>query len=55
VRKALFFDAPDSHQTLRDMVAEIRMLCQDVGFMNPVARCMWRICEIDGRPSRYRG
>jgi hypothetical protein len=55
VRKELFFDAPYSHQTLRDMVAEIRMLCQEVGLMNPVARRMWRIREIDGRPSRYHG
>jgi P-aminobenzoate N-oxygenase AurF len=54
VRKELFFDAPDSRQTLRDMFADVRMLCHDVGLMNPVARSMWRICKIDGRPSRYR-
>ncbi len=54
VRKEFFIDAPDSRQTLRDMFADIRMLCHDVGLMNPVARLMWRICKIDGRPSRYR-
>ena len=55
VRKELFFDAPDSRQALRDMFGDVRMLCHDVGLMNPVARLMWRICKIDGRPSRYRG
>ena len=55
VRKELFFDAPDSRQTLRDMFGDVRMLCHDTGLMNPLARLMWRICKIDGRPSRYRG
>ena len=54
VRKELFFDAPDSRQTLRDMFGDVRMLCHDVGLMNPLALLMWRICKIDGRPSRYR-
>ncbi len=55
VRKDLFFDAPDSSQALRDMFGDVRMLCHDVGLMNPIARVIWRICKIDGRPSRYRG
>ena len=55
VRKELFFGAPDSRQTLRDMFGDIRMLCHDVGLMNPLALLMWRICKIDGRPSRYHG
>jgi hypothetical protein len=55
VRNDLFFDGPDSRQTLRDMFADVRMLCQDMGLMNPVAGLVWRICKIDGRPSRYRG
>jgi P-aminobenzoate N-oxygenase AurF len=54
VRGELFFDAPESRQTLRDMFGDIRMLCHDAGLMNPVARLLWRICKIDGRPSRYR-
>jgi hypothetical protein len=54
VRKELFFDAPESRQTLRDMFGDVRMLCHDVGLMNPFARLMWRICKIDGCPSRYR-
>ncbi len=55
VRKELFFDAPGSRQTLREMFSDVRMLCHEVGLMNPVARLTWRLCKIDGRPSRYRG
>lgn len=54
VRKDLFFDAADSRQTLRNMFSDVRMLCHDVGLMNPLALLMWRICKIGGRPSRYR-
>jgi P-aminobenzoate N-oxygenase AurF len=55
VRKELFFDAPDSRQALRDMYGDVRMLCDDIGLMNPVAMLMWRLCKINGQPSRYRG
>jgi hypothetical protein len=54
VRKELFFGAPASRQMLRDMFADVRMLCHDTGLMNPAARVMWRICRIDGEPSRFR-
>jgi len=54
VRQELFFRAPESRQMLRDMFADVRMLCYDTGLMNPLARIMWRICKIEGRPSRYR-
>jgi P-aminobenzoate N-oxygenase AurF len=53
VRKE-FFNAPESRQTLRNMFGDVRMLCYDVGLMNPFALLMWRICKIGGRPSRYR-
>ena len=54
VSKQLFFRAPESRQFLRDMFADVRMLCYDTGLMNRAARLMWRICKIDGEPSRYR-
>ena len=54
VRKELFFDSAESRQWLRDMFGDVRMLCYDTGLMNPFARLMWRICKIEGRPSRYR-
>ena len=39
---------------LQDMFADVRMLCHDTEMMNPPARLMWRICKIDGPPSRFR-
>ncbi|HLR99129.1 MAG TPA: diiron oxygenase [Mycolicibacillus parakoreensis] len=54
VRKEIFFGAPESRQMLRDMFGDVRMLCHDTGLMNPVAKLMWRICKVDGPPSRYR-
>ena len=54
VRKELFFRAPDSRQLLRDMFADVRMLCHDTGLMNPMATLVWRMCKIDGAPSRFR-
>lgn len=54
VRKELFFRAPESRQMLRDMFADVRMLCHETRLMNPAAKIMWRICKIDGPPSRYR-
>jgi uncharacterized membrane protein HdeD (DUF308 family) len=44
----------DSRQRLRAAFGDIRMLCHDVGLMNPIAVSMWRICKIDGPPSQYR-
>ena len=38
----------------RDMFGDVRMLCEDTGLMNRPARLMWRVCRINGRPSRYR-
>jgi len=37
------------------MFADMRMLAYDTDLMNPLSRLMWRICGIDGKPSRYRG
>jgi hypothetical protein len=39
---------------LRDMFGDVRMLCHDTGLINPIAKLVWRMCKIDGRPSRYR-
>jgi hypothetical protein len=54
VRKQVFFRSPESRQMLRDMFGDVRMLCHDTGLMNPVAKLVWRICRISGKPSRYR-
>jgi hypothetical protein len=55
VRKELYFNAPGSRQALRDTYGDVRMLCEDVGLMNPLALMIWRICKLNGQPSRYRG
>jgi hypothetical protein len=54
VRKEIFFRSPESRQMLRDMFGDVRMLAHDTGLMNPLAKIMWRICGINGAPSRYR-
>jgi hypothetical protein len=40
---------------LRDMYGDVRLLCDVVGLMNPLALLLWRMCRINGEPSRYRG
>ena len=52
VRKEIFFKSPGSRKMLRDMFGDVRMLAQDTGLMNPLAKLMWRICRIDGQASR---
>jgi hypothetical protein len=54
VKKDIFFGSPEARQFLRDMFGDVRMLCHDTGLMNPVAKLSWRICKINGDPSRYR-
>ena len=54
VRKEIFFQSPEARHMLRDMFGDVRMLATDTGLMNPVAKLMWRICRINGAPSRYR-
>jgi P-aminobenzoate N-oxygenase AurF len=54
-RRQLFSGTPRSRQMAQNTFADIRMLCHDVGLMNPVALLVWRLCRIDGPPSRYRG
>ena len=50
------FDATGAHSRmfLRNMFSDVRMLAYDTGLMNPLAKIMWKICKIDGVPSRYR-
>jgi uncharacterized membrane protein HdeD (DUF308 family) len=43
-----------SRQRLGAVFGDLRMLCHEVGLMNPLARLIWRICKIDGPASRYR-
>jgi len=54
VRKQLYSNDGESRQTLRDMFGDVRMLCDELGLMNPFALLMWRVCRISGPASRYR-
>ena len=53
IRRELFFSSPESRKWLQDMFGDVRMLCYDTGLMNPLARVIWRLCKIDGPPSRF--
>lgn len=55
VKRELFFKSPESRKLLRDMFADMRALAYETGLMNPLSRLAWRLCGIDGDPSRYRG
>ncbi len=54
IRKELFFGSPASRKWLQDMFGDVRMLCYDTGMMNPLAKLFWKLCKIDGAPSRFR-
>jgi hypothetical protein len=54
VMKELYWKAPESRERLRSMFTDARMLAEQAGLMTRTSRLMWRLCKIDGRPSRYR-
>lgn len=54
VVKEIYWREPASRKMLRDLFADVRMLAVETRLMNPVARLLWKLCGIDGRPSRFR-
>lgn len=54
VKKDLFWELPESRQTLRDFFGDVRMLATDTGLMNRSSRLVWKACKMDGRASRFR-
>lgn len=54
VKKEIFWRAPESRAMLREIYGDVRMLAEDTGLMNPIARILWRVLRIDGPASRYR-
>lgn len=54
VIKDLYWREPESRERLRDLFGDVRMLADQAGLMNKVSRLVWKLCRIDGRPSRYR-
>ncbi len=54
VLKDLYWKSPESRVRLQEMFGDARMLAEQSGLMTRSSRQMWRLCKIDGRPSRYR-
>ncbi|MBC2959897.1 AurF N-oxygenase family protein [Nocardioides deserti] len=54
VVRDVWWRAPESRKFLRDLFADVRMLAERTGMMNPVSRLLWRAMGIDGRSSRFR-
>src|SRR5690606_7314061 len=54
VVKEVYWDSEESQKFLRDLFADVRMLAEDNGLMNPVSRRVWRALGIAGRSSRFR-
>ncbi|GAA2736163.1 diiron oxygenase [Actinocorallia aurantiaca] len=54
VAREVWWRDPESRKTLRDFFADVRMLAESLDLMNPASRVLWRMCRIDGRPSRFR-
>lgn len=54
VMRQVYWESEESRKFLRDLFGDVRMLTENAGMMNPVARRVWRAMKIDGKPSRFR-
>jgi hypothetical protein len=54
VAKEIWWDAPESRKTLRDMFSDVRMLADGLGLRGRLPRLIWKAMKIDGRPARFR-
>ncbi|AWB92574.1 AurF N-oxygenase family protein [Aeromicrobium chenweiae] len=55
VMKDIYWRSPESRTRLQDLFGDVRMLADQAGLRRSrTARWMWKLCRIDGRPSRYR-
>jgi hypothetical protein len=55
VYREAFWHSPRSRQIMAGYFGDMRALATELGFMNPLTRRLWKLCGIDGEPSRYRG
>lgn len=55
VFKEAFWRSEHSRAILSGYFGDMRKLASDLGLMTPVARRLWKVLGIDGKPSRYRG
>lgn len=54
VKRDLFWRRKEARATLRGYFGDLRMLGDELGLMNPVAKLLWKLLKIDGRASRFR-
>ncbi len=54
VFRDVYWRRPESRRQLTHGFADVRMLVEKAGLMNPVARLIWKALRIDGPPARYR-
>jgi hypothetical protein len=55
VMKDLWWRNPESRERLQELFGDVRMLADQADLRRGrLARLMWKLCRIDGRPSRYR-
>nr|WP_156920335.1 diiron oxygenase [Segniliparus rugosus] len=54
VKKEIFWQNEEARDFRRRLLADSRALAHEMGIMNPVAKLLWRLLSIDGRPSRFR-
>lgn len=54
VMSDIWWRSPQSRRRLADLFGDARMLARDSGLYGPSARVIWKLCKIDGKPSRYR-
>lgn len=50
----IFWDSAEGKKQLHGVFADPRMLAEELGLMNVIARRVWKALGIDGRPSRFR-
>lgn len=55
VMKEAFWESERSQEILADYFGDVRMLADELQLRNPISNLLWKLCGIDGRPSRYRG
>ncbi len=54
VMREVWWKSDHSAKLLSDTFADVRVLAEETGLMNPVSRRVWRLLGIDGRRARFR-
>lgn len=54
VIRDVFRSGEENKKVRRDVCADVRMLCEQVGVLSPVTRWAWKLWGVDGRAARFR-